>query len=192
MKIYYALKPTSLNQGFGKEHTAQALLATYQSLGLSGHDGMDWSTVCKDDHIKTGGQCLPVYCDIDGYATITFIQKDITYGSGIIALDQDGDHKHLWWHFDIINPDLKVGDRIEGGELLGISGNTGISTGAHLHRGLYSFSEPYANGYHGAIDPTPFYSPIFILDYIQTLQNKISILQKLIALYTALKNLLKK
>jgi len=180
MKIYFAIKGTNIVQGFGEANTAPSMLAFYQSLGLKGHDGIDERTFCKDYSVKQGGQCYPVLCDIDGYATITYIQQDIKTGYGIMALDQDGEHKHCWWHFDSIAPGLKVGDKIEGGELLGISGTTGYSTGPHLHRGLYSFTEDYNNGYHSAVDPTPYLVPIFINDFIDTLKKEIGILQQII------------
>ena len=183
MKIYSAMPRPVISQGFGEANTAPSMLAYYQSIGLKGHDGIDFRVTCENYIVKVGGKCEPLYCDIDGSATITYISTDIGAGYGIVAADEDGEHKHLWWHFDSINPDLKVGSVISGGTLLGIAGNTGNTTGAHLHRGLYAYSEPYTNGYHGAVDPTPFFVPIFINDYITTLTQEIGILQKIINLF---------
>jgi hypothetical protein len=188
MKIYRCVKSNIVTQKFGEKNTSPELLPLYKSFNLKGHDGWDYIVSCQDRSIKTGGQCEPVFCDIDGYATITYIQKDIKAGFGINAVDQDGIHRHCWWHFDSINPELKVGDRIEGGTLLGISGNTGYSTGAHLHRGLYEYGQE-GNGYNGAIDIEPYYQPIFVKDFIDTLKTQISLLQKLLE---ALKQLFNK
>lgn len=179
MKIYRGLKLNQRTQGYGKENTLPSMIPMYQSLGLLGHDGWDWAVTCKDHQVKHGGKCEPIYCDIDGYATITYIQKDDAYGWGINALDQDGIHKHCYWHFDTISPELSVGSRIEGGMMLGLAGNTGYSTGAHLHRGLYEYGQE-GNGYHGAIDITPYYQPIFIKDLIDNLTTQISIMQQII------------
>ena len=44
--------------------------------------------------------------------------------------------------------DVKVGQRLSGGQQIGLSGNTGYSTGAHLHFGLYS------KLWNSTIDPT--------------------------------------
>ena len=186
MKIYFAIQGTDIAQGFGKDKTASSLIPLYNSLGLIGHDGVDERTFCKNYVVKQGGQCYPIFCDIDGYAIITAIYTDVKTGYGIIALDGDNDHKHVWWHFDSIAPGLKIGDRIEGGDLLGVSGTTGFSTGPHLHRGLYSFSEPYDNGYHGAIDPTPYLVPIFINDLISNLTAQIGLMQQIINYFKSL------
>ena len=182
IKIYRAVKSNLLRQGFGLENTFPALLPLYQSLGLKGHDGWDWMVTCKDYSVQLGGQCEKVYCDLAEGATITYIAKDVKTGFGIIAIDTDGD-KHLWWHFDSIRSDLIVGSKINGGDVLGVAGNTGYSTGAHLHRGYYRYDEPYDNGYHGAVDMTPYFQNIFILDFITQLQQKIGILQMLINLW---------
>lgn len=122
-------------------------------------------------------------------ANITYIQKDVKSGFGIICIDKDGD-KHLWWHFDSINPDLKEGNRIESGDLLGVAGNTGLSTGAHLHRGYYRWDENYDNGFHGATDMTPYFQNIFINDLIANLQGQIGIFQQIINIFKKIINLL--
>lgn len=180
MKIYAAMPKPLISQLFGKKNTAPSVLSLYQSLGLEGHDGWDFRVTCENGSVKTGGKCEPIYCDIDGYATITYISRDVKNGFGIIAQDQDPNYKHLWWHFDSINPNLKVGDRIEDGIMLGIAGNTGYSTGAHLHRALYSYAAGEDNGYHGAIDIDSFYVPIFVLDHIKNIKEQISIFEKAI------------
>lgn len=38
-----------------------------------------------------------------------------------------------YWHFDAIDPKLKVGDKVQIGQFLGYMGSTGNSTGWHLH-----------------------------------------------------------
>jgi len=145
--------------------------------------------MCKNNLIQLGGQCENIYCDISNGAKITYIQKDIKHGFGIIAVDEEGE-KHLWWHFDNINPDLSVGDKIESGDLLGVAGNTGYSTGAHLHRGYYRWNEDPNNGYEGATNPEPYFTNIFVLDYIDTLKKQLTIFQRLVVLWQKIKNLI--
>lgn len=43
-----------------------------------------------------------------------------------------------YWHLDTLNPDLKVGSKVKKGDFLGTMGNTGCSTGKHLHWQLIS------------------------------------------------------
>jgi len=189
MKIYSLNKLHWISQGFGKLNTAPAMLPLYQSLGLQGHDGLDFSVNCKDYQVKHGGKCEPVYCNVegDGQLTVTKIQKDDTYGWGLIAVD-DRWNKFLWWHFDYFNPILLEGSKLNPGDIIGYSGNTGYSTGAHCHFGWYPYGADYQNGYHGAEDCTPYYDNRFILD----VENQIGIIRKLILLYQQLIALLKR
>jgi hypothetical protein len=164
------------------------MLPLYKSLGLLGHDGFDFMNNCKDNSLKHGGQCQPVYCNVegDGDLIVSYIQKDDINGWGIIAVDQNW-NKFLWWHFDTFNPILVVGTKLISGMLIGNSGNTGISTGAHCHFGWYPYGADKANGYGGASDPTPYYDNRFILD----IENQISIIRKLILLYQQLVSIFK-
>lgn len=184
MKIYRMLKTNQINQGYGRAKTVPSLIPLYESYGLLGHDGIDFGVVCKDFTVMHGGGCEPIYYSCDGYGTAVYIQKDDTNGWGVNILDQDGIHKTCYWHLDTI--DVIVGQRVEGGTRIGLSGRTGVGTGCHLHFGLYEYGQE-GNGYKGAIDPTPYYVPIFVNDFIDSLAAKISLLQKLINLLTGKK-----
>ena len=154
---------------------------------MKGHDGLDFAVKCKNHSVKMGGQCEIVYCNITEKLKITRIQKDVKSGFGIVACTFDNMYKFLWWHHDNIFPNLKVGDIIELGTPLAIAGNTGKSTGAHVHFGMYSYYENYDNGYRGASDPASFYSPIFCLNA----KGQIGIIKKIINLYWLVVNKLK-
>jgi hypothetical protein len=78
------------------------------------------------------------------------IEKVTDYGSesigqGVIIKLQDGT-RAIYGHMSEI--DVKVGESIKAGEVIGLSGNTGHSTGAHLHFGLWKDGE--------YLDPTPY------------------------------------
>ena len=194
MKIYRPVKTAILTQGFGASKTKPELISLYNSLGRKAHDGFDWAVVCKDNQVKHGGQCEAIYCDLDCKATITEIQESDEFGFGIVAVseDKDGIFQHLWWHLDDIADNLKVGKVLESGDYLGIAGNTGRSTGAHLHRELRPMSrDTYGNlyktqinnEYKGAVDIEPYFENKFVLDVIKDLQAQLGIIQQLIDLF---------
>jgi hypothetical protein len=100
MKIYRPTKTNLLFQLFGKENTYPSVLKLYQSLGLEGHNGLDFGIQCKDNQVIHGGQCESIFMNIVGAdLTVCSFQKDDKGGFGINALDEKG-NKYCWWHFD--------------------------------------------------------------------------------------------
>ena len=82
----------------------------------------------------------PVSAPADG--TVTALYKDgvgpgASEGNAVI-LDTD-DHSWAFMHLSKIS--VKVGDQIRRGQLLGLSGNTGRSTGSHLHIQVWNDSD---------------------------------------------------
>lgn len=75
------------------------------------------------------------------------IERVVDYGSqnigkGVIVRTEQGD-LHVFGHMDNIS--VHKGDVVQIGDLIGYSGNTGHSTGAHLHFGLIknsNFADP--------------------------------------------------
>ena len=69
-----------------------------------------------------------------------------------------------WWLCHLSKTDLNPGDRVRRGQIIGYSGNTGSSTGPHLHVSLLPAAPNWGNGFFGAIDPAPYitaaYSPL--------------------------------
>ena len=180
MKIYCPLKNSIITQGFGIEKTKPELIPLYNSIGLKAHNGFDYSA--KD------GQ--PIYFDVSCKGKVNYLSSDINLGYGIEILtqDKDGTFKHRYWHLKSMV--VKVGQEVESGNLIGYADNTGkYTTGTHLHRDLKRCviikngvieTLNKDNGYFGAIDITPFYYPVFVLDYIKLIEGQISFLQKII------------
>lgn len=71
---------------------------------------------------------------------------DGAIGKGLSIKFNDGT-RAIYGHMNEVK--TKVGEHVDAGEIIGLSGNTGNSTGAHLHFGLKD-----ANG--SVMDPTPF------------------------------------
>lgn len=53
-----------------------------------------------------------------------------------ILVEHDNGLSSLYAHLSVIS--VKVGQRVSTGQVIGYSGNTGVSTGPHLHLGLYA------------------------------------------------------
>tara|TARA_X000000950_G_C13906224_1_gene656956 strand:- start:1377 stop:2516 length:1140 start_codon:yes stop_codon:yes gene_type:complete len=69
------------------------------------------------------------------------------YGNTVI-LQHAGNYKTLYAHMRKFAPNLKVGDTVKAGQLIGFVGSTGISTGPHVHYEIRNNNVP--------IDPMKF------------------------------------
>lgn len=180
-KLYYPLKPFYLTQKFGEI----AYLQYYKDNGISfaGHNG--------DDLAAKHGQ--PIYAAHDGKA---YYEVDDKQGHGVIVVSNDqfdykggqAFFKTIYWHMcdSKKEPQFKSplekytdttgpGVQVKAGDLLGYADSTGVSTGDHLHFGLkpmiLSYPGDYtnieqANGYSGAIDPTPYFNGLYAEDIV--------------------------
>jgi murein DD-endopeptidase MepM/ murein hydrolase activator NlpD len=112
----YPVKPVVISQGYGKTSFSK----NYSS-GL--HNGIDFS-------IKYG----PVYAVKAGTVLATGNNGRYAYGKWVVINHGDG-LVTLYGHFSSIGVSRgqKVGER----EKIGISGNTGFSTGPHLHFSVF-------------------------------------------------------
>lgn len=63
------------------------------------------------------------------------------YGKAIEIMHESG-LKTLYAHLSKIDPKIRPGVYVKQGRLIGRSGNTGLSSGPHLHFGLYKNSRP--------------------------------------------------
>ena len=93
------------------------------------HNGVDWG-------IRTG---TPIGAPVSGKITSAQVDNRNTYpsgpkgaGSGIYLLGDDG-VTYQFWHLSSVG--VQKGQRVLAGQAIGLSGNTGYSTGAHLHYG---------------------------------------------------------
>jgi murein DD-endopeptidase MepM/ murein hydrolase activator NlpD len=185
LRLYYPVRPHAVNQAFGAnnpcvEHFGkrnQNVIPShedgtcpigseklYPKFGMTGHNGID---------LQADEQ--PVYAACDG--TVIEVQKVPARGLGIgiltdepVQLNEHGTHfaKLRYWHLKRI--DVAVGQRVIEGDQIGITNNTGYSSGNHLHFELQPIDKdagghPYTafpnNGIGAAIDPAPFFCGIF-------------------------------
>ena len=123
-----------LTQGFGENPAA------YAKFGLKGHNGLDYGLPTATQVIAPhGGKIIEATNDPGGYGLYIKIE-DAAQGSVLAHLQS----------FQV-----KVGDMVNEGQPIGLSDNTGNSTGPHLHWGYYKQPRNRQNGYAGFIDQLP-------------------------------------
>lgn len=112
----------------------------YAQWGMAGHTGIDYA-VPEGTHVVAvdDGQIIEAQYDEDGYGTYVKIRH--AWGESLYA--------HLKHRVTDLRP-------IRKGELIGMSGNTGNSTGPHLHFAIRI--NPYQRGapFDGYSDPLPY------------------------------------
>ncbi len=130
----------------------------YHSEGLQGHGGQDFP-------MPNG---TPIIAACDG--TVIFVSKDIKKGEGVSVRSDDTFQSNgqdcklscVYWHLKDGSIVVKVGDKVKTGQLLGLSNNTGQTTGPHLHFGTFPLTLDGSkelflnNGYKGAVDPMDY------------------------------------
>ncbi len=129
----------SISQGFGGYLTDGELRNFYSKYGLSGHDGIDFA-------LPMG---TPLYAVDEG--NVVFSGPG-DYGITIII-------QHAWgksYYGHLSKTDVPTETHVTKGMLIGYSGNTGESTGPHLHFGMKPENPDMENGYAGKIDPLPY------------------------------------
>lgn len=108
----YPVNPVIITQGYGK--------TSFSSNYSSGkHNGIDFSVDYKSIYAAGNGKVIEVG-DNGKYAYGKWVA--ISHGNGLVT---------LYGHFSKVIVDK--GDVVKSGETIGISGNTGFSTGPHLH-----------------------------------------------------------
>lgn len=118
--------------------------ADYDQFGYVGHNGLDLGLL--------NGTRL--YAATDG--TVAFAGNDPGgYGWNVYVLSTDGG-AWICAHMTAGSLAVALGDVVSRGEYLGLSDNTGNSTGPHLHFGRRPPNWNPANGYGGWIDPLPW------------------------------------
>jgi len=121
-----------LTQGWGENPQI------YKKFGLKAHNGIDWALPTGTPVLAPhSGKIYEREYDRDGYGNYIKIEND-RFGSILAHLKK----------FDV-----KIGDEVEEGQQIGLSNNTGNSTGPHLHWGLYPKPRNRRNGYSGTEDP---------------------------------------
>lgn len=176
--LYYPVKLYKVNQNFGENANP-----FYASLGMKGHNGIDifaqTGTIVRAAHDGT-----VAYAGGDqkaGIGVTIVTDKEYEYNGGLALF------KTIYWHLLSVN--VKYGQKVMAGEVIGYADNTGMSTGSHLHFGLKACTRQgdfvlenlnTNNGFDGAIDPALYWNKIYAED-IMGIVAKLELLKQKLA-----------
>ena len=96
------------------------------------HQGTDWG-------MPVG---VPMLSSFNGVVSRVEKYRIEGYGPSVYIQSADGKFETLHAHLDGIY--VEKGQKVKAGEVIGVSGNKGFSTGPHLHYGLKLYGE-YVN-----------------------------------------------
>ncbi len=118
--FYYPVSKVNITQGYGM--TSYAKQGAY---GGKPHNGIDFGT---------NGKYVTVYSAKSGKVLATGNNGRYAYGKWI-ALDHGDGLLTLYGHLSSIS--ASKGEKVESRKKIGVSGNTGYSTGPHLHFSVF-------------------------------------------------------
>lgn len=144
---------------FISQHFGENKVPFYKADGNKGHGGLDIA-------MPTG---TPLYSSCDG--EVIYTSEDVARGTAVTILSSEHfEYKGqpcrlsvLYAHLKEKSLKVKVGDKVKVGQLVGLSNNTGRSTGPHLHIGVCPLAVDarreldLGNGYKGMVDPLPYF-----------------------------------
>jgi murein DD-endopeptidase MepM/ murein hydrolase activator NlpD len=211
LRLYYPLRPHKVNQRWGDNAPCvrdfgletQSIVSgvdnyscpvgyekLYPKFGMEGHNGLDLAAWEQ-----------PIYAALDGIVIEKQGVPARGLGIGVLSDEQYdfgtfGTHfiKIRYWHLKSFN--CEVGDRIKVGDVLGITDNTGYSSGNHLHfegqpmdkdAGGHPLYPVLPTSITGTIDIEPYFTGI----YADTVQQQINLYTQLVGLLQMLLDKLK-
>lgn len=123
--------------------------------GTSGrrHGGVDFSWIDGNNEGK------PLYAITGGTVT----KADYSESAGYNVQWRDSGGYHHWYMHMMQQPEVKAGDVIQAGQFLGYVGNTGYSSGAHLHYTVKKNSGG-STGDSDVINPLTYFSEYTPID----------------------------
>ncbi|HEY5235540.1 MAG TPA: hypothetical protein VIJ14_05135 [Rhabdochlamydiaceae bacterium] len=161
LKIYWPFKPYIITQAWGVKND------DYLPLGFDHHNGID--AINGSNRTK-----WPVYCPVDGFKVteVAFYPKGGGKQIGMVSKQklQIGDKlcfvSIILCHADKVL--VPVGYEPVLGEMITVADNTGFSTGAHTHMGMYRLNDDLSkmdsNDETGSYDPSLCFANAFAVD----------------------------
>ncbi len=147
MYLHWPLDKVFITQKFGVNPQS------YAKYGLKGHDGIDLRTRFIDSPLARR------YVSAAADGVVEVVRWDVAgYGVHVRLRHADGSMT-IYGH--LTKPYVSKGQHVKDEQIIGLSGNTGDSTGPHLHFEFRpaGWEQHTNNGFAGAVDPTPFIIP---------------------------------
>lgn len=143
--IDYAIKPAfkgsyPVSLKFGETPDDPYLQKEYKSFGIVAHDGIDYD-------MPEGTEILAVD------RGIVISAGPGIYGTTVVIYHPWG----MTYYGHLSETKVVLGQIVETGEVIGLSGTTGLSTGPHLHFSIKPKNPDTENGYHGMVDPSIYF-----------------------------------
>lgn len=139
----YPLDKIYITQKFGERPEY------YARYGMKGHNGIDFRTRFVDSPRAR----RYVVSALDGVVEVIRYDR-VGYGTHIRIRHND---RSLTIYAHLSKVYVSIGQRVNEGQRIGLTGNTGDSSGPHLHFEYRpaGWERHVKNGYYGAIDPLP-------------------------------------
>ena len=129
-----------ISQGWGMNPQVYGTIP-YDGVPLKGHNGLDFATPTNTLLLAAdGGRVIRVDYEEGGFGHFVLLQH--AWGESLYA------------HLERV--DVLQGATVARGQVLGLSGNSGFSTGPHLHFGIRIYPYRRTDGWGGFVNPIPF------------------------------------
>jgi hypothetical protein len=119
-----------------------------------GHTGIDFAAAEGTPAVAVGDGVI----ELAGWVDETWQDNPYWMMGGISVILNCGDDQPTFTYGHLSRTDLNVGDRVKQGDLIGYTGNTGHSTGPHLHFEAIPPGYDMGNGTYGRINPRQYCS----------------------------------
>jgi murein DD-endopeptidase MepM/ murein hydrolase activator NlpD len=119
-----------------------------------GHTGIDFAAAEGTPAVAVGDGVI----ELAGWVDETWQDNPFWMMGGISVILNCGDDQPRFTYGHLSRTDLNVGDRVRQGDLIGYTGNTGHSTGPHLHFEAIPPGYNMGNGTYGRVNPRRYCS----------------------------------
>lgn len=144
--------------------------------GVAYHDGLDLATHCNDNvraahdgtvlyagrnfdrYLGYWGDPAPIYDRLESQGRINTLPI-------VVVIDDENGYRSIYVHLNAAN--VEAGALVVAGDIIGVEGSTGFSTGCHLHYGLIRMD----GGWQGVVERLWQYGyPPYVRDRVDPLK----------------------